>query len=290
MSRSTSAPQRDAIIVERTRDAQHGDFATNIALRLAKSARRNPRELAQAIVAALPANPLVARTEVAGAGFINFFLTKQAYADEIARIHAEGARYGSQHARRRRARARGVRVRQSDRAAARRSWPPGRLRRDPRRTSWMRSGSAWSASITSMTPAGRWTSSPSASGCGISSCAPKSSRFRRTATAATTCRRSRALLLAQEGTRFQRPAAEIAARLPPDAPAGDKEKHIDALIERARELLGGDGFREVLKLVARGDAARHQERSCRVRRRVRSLDFGAGARRQRRHRAGPRAS
>jgi len=91
---SFATPQRDSIIVERTRDAQHGDFATNIALRLAKAARRNPRELAQAIVAALPPNPLVARTEVAGAGFINFFLAKQAYADEIARIHAEGARYG----------------------------------------------------------------------------------------------------------------------------------------------------------------------------------------------------
>src|ERR1700681_907331 len=64
-----SAPRRDAVVVERTRDAQHGDFATNVALRLAKPARRNPRDLAQAIVAALPASALVARAEVAGAGF-----------------------------------------------------------------------------------------------------------------------------------------------------------------------------------------------------------------------------
>src|SRR5580700_3750639 len=89
-----TAPEASQIAVERTRDAQHGDFATNVALRLAKAARRNPRELAQAILAALPPNALVARSAVAGAGFINFFLTKQAYADEIARIHAEGARYG----------------------------------------------------------------------------------------------------------------------------------------------------------------------------------------------------
>ena len=67
-------PAPSAVVVERTRDAQHGDFATNVALRLAKAARRNPRELAAAIVAALPASPLLSRTEVAGAGFINFHL------------------------------------------------------------------------------------------------------------------------------------------------------------------------------------------------------------------------
>ena len=82
------------IVIERTRDTQHGDFATNIALRLAKTARRNPRELAQVIVAALPASALVARTEVAGAGFINFFLSRGAYAQELRRIHELGARYG----------------------------------------------------------------------------------------------------------------------------------------------------------------------------------------------------
>ena len=62
------------MVVERARDPQHGDFASNIAMRLAKGARRNPRELAQAIIAALPANDLVAKAEIAGAGFINFRL------------------------------------------------------------------------------------------------------------------------------------------------------------------------------------------------------------------------
>ena len=87
-------PAAEAVVVERTRDAQHGDFATNVALRLAKAARRNPRELASAIVAALPQSPLLARTEVAGAGFINFHLAPQAYARELAAIHAQGAAYG----------------------------------------------------------------------------------------------------------------------------------------------------------------------------------------------------
>ena len=64
----SEAPEPSAIAVERTRDPKHGDFATNIALRLAKPARRNPRELAQAIITALPANSMVDRTEVAGGG------------------------------------------------------------------------------------------------------------------------------------------------------------------------------------------------------------------------------
>jgi arginyl-tRNA synthetase len=83
-----------AVTVERTRDAQHGDFATNIALRLAKAAGRNPRELAQAIIAALPANSIMARAEIAGAGFINFFLTADAGADTLTRVRELGDRYG----------------------------------------------------------------------------------------------------------------------------------------------------------------------------------------------------
>ena len=88
-------PAASAVVVERTRDAQHGDFASNVAMRLAKVARRNPRELATAIVEALPESPLLARTEVAGAGFINFHLAPLAYARELATIHREGAAYGA---------------------------------------------------------------------------------------------------------------------------------------------------------------------------------------------------
>src|SRR5258708_6026737 len=58
------APEPAAFAVERTRDPKHGDFATNIALRLAKPARRSPRELAQAIIDSLPPNSLVAPTQV----------------------------------------------------------------------------------------------------------------------------------------------------------------------------------------------------------------------------------
>ncbi|TLZ27983.1 MAG: arginine--tRNA ligase, partial [Gammaproteobacteria bacterium] len=90
----TEMPAPPAVVVERTRDSGHGEFTTNLALRLAKAARRNPRELAAAIVAALPASPLLSRTEVAGAGFINFHLAPAAYARELASIHALGSAYG----------------------------------------------------------------------------------------------------------------------------------------------------------------------------------------------------
>src|SRR5207302_10098448 len=76
------------------REAQPGDFSTSAALRFARSARKNPRELAEAIVAALPASPLLERAEVAGAGFINFHLTAAAYARELASLHAQAGAYG----------------------------------------------------------------------------------------------------------------------------------------------------------------------------------------------------
>lgn len=80
--------------VERTRDAAHGDFATNIALQLAKPARKNPRQLAQAIVDCIPASELVTKIEIAGPGFINFHLSPQAYQQELSRIFDLGVAYG----------------------------------------------------------------------------------------------------------------------------------------------------------------------------------------------------
>jgi arginyl-tRNA synthetase len=85
---------RPVVDVERTRDAAHGDFATNIALQLAKPARRSPRQLAQAIVDAIPSSDLISRTEIAGPGFINFHLSPVAYRQELSRIFDLGAVYG----------------------------------------------------------------------------------------------------------------------------------------------------------------------------------------------------
>ncbi len=83
-----------AIELERTRDANHGDFACNLAMRLSKAARRNPRELAQALIAALPASALLSKVEVAGPGFINFHLSPNAYAQELDSVQQQAANYG----------------------------------------------------------------------------------------------------------------------------------------------------------------------------------------------------
>ncbi len=83
-----------AIELERTRDAAHGDFACNLAMRLSKAARRNPRELAQALINALPVNALLSKVEVAGPGFINFHLAPTAYAQALDAVLTQGAAYG----------------------------------------------------------------------------------------------------------------------------------------------------------------------------------------------------
>ena len=85
---------RPIVDVDRTRDPAHGDFATNIALQLAKPARRSPRQLAQAIVDAIPSSDLINKTEIAGPGFINFHLSPAAYRQELSRIFDLGAVYG----------------------------------------------------------------------------------------------------------------------------------------------------------------------------------------------------
>ncbi|HUS25181.1 MAG TPA: arginine--tRNA ligase [Candidatus Binatia bacterium] len=83
-----------AIAIDAARGDQHGDFASNLALVLAKPLRRPPRDLAQALVSHLPASPRVARVEIAGPGFINFFLTADALHAVVPAILAAGSAYG----------------------------------------------------------------------------------------------------------------------------------------------------------------------------------------------------
>ena len=82
--------------IERTRDASHGDFATNIAMRLAKPARKNPREIATSIVAALSDSADVDKIDIAGPGFINFHLSLSAFHAELEVILLQGEKYGRQ--------------------------------------------------------------------------------------------------------------------------------------------------------------------------------------------------
>ncbi|NND47278.1 MAG: arginine--tRNA ligase [Woeseiaceae bacterium] len=82
--------------VERTRDSGHGDFATNIAMRLAKPARRSPREIATSIVAALADSADVDKVDIAGPGFINFHLSASAFHAELQAILLQDEKYGRQ--------------------------------------------------------------------------------------------------------------------------------------------------------------------------------------------------
>jgi arginyl-tRNA synthetase len=83
-----------AVTLERPKTAEHGDYASNLALQLAKSLKRNPRELAQSLIGALPASPWLAKAEVAGAGFINLHLRASAKQRVPGEILREPAAYG----------------------------------------------------------------------------------------------------------------------------------------------------------------------------------------------------
>jgi arginyl-tRNA synthetase len=82
------------VLIERPRDPAHGDFACNLALQLAKRLKKNPRQLAEQIAAAVPADAQVAKLEVAGAGFINIRVAAAAKHTAVSRVLAEGAGYG----------------------------------------------------------------------------------------------------------------------------------------------------------------------------------------------------
>lgn len=86
------------ILLDRPKQAQHGDFACNIAMQLAKELRGNPRAIAQKILDALPASPDLEKAEIAGAGFINLFLTQRYKQQVVSRVLEAGPRYGNSNA------------------------------------------------------------------------------------------------------------------------------------------------------------------------------------------------
>jgi arginyl-tRNA synthetase len=94
------APQQPAslITLERPKQAQHGDFSCPAAMPLAKMLKRSPREVAQALVAALPRSEWLESAEIAGPGFINLRLRAQARQHIVRTVLAEGERYGRSHA------------------------------------------------------------------------------------------------------------------------------------------------------------------------------------------------
>ena len=234
-------------VVERTRDTTHGDFATNVALQLAKAARRKPRELAQAIVAALPASELVARVEIAGPGFINFFLAPQAYQAELLRVLDAGRGYG-----------------RSTLGAGRRVMvefvsanPTGPLHVGHGRHA------AFGASLANVldaagysvyreyyiNDAGRQMDILAASvWLRYLECFGEQFPFPSNGYRGDYLHPIANQLVERAGRTLVRPAADVFADLPPDAPAGDKDVYIDAVIDRAKALLGAEGFRHAFEL------------------------------------------
>ncbi|MEO8308350.1 MAG: arginine--tRNA ligase [Pseudomonadota bacterium] len=238
----------DGLGIERTRDAANGDFATNIAMRLAKIAGLKPRDLAQAIVAALPASPQVQRVEIAGAGFINFFLASDAQADVVRHVHELGDAFG------RNASGGGRKVIVEFVS----SNPTG-----PLHVGHGRHG-AFGASVSNLLDANGYTVHREyyINDAGrqmdilavsiwlryLEACGEKFV-FPANGYKGEYIREISADLLQKVDTRLLRPEGEVFGNLPPDEPeGGDKDAYIDAVVARARMLIGADGFREVLDL------------------------------------------
>lgn len=85
------------ILIERPKLASHGDYACNLAMQLAKPLRKRPRDIAQALIAALPESKVIEKLEIAGAGFINVFITAAAKQQVVHGVLQAGAGYGHSH-------------------------------------------------------------------------------------------------------------------------------------------------------------------------------------------------
>ncbi len=96
---SVAPDQADtAIVLERPKQVAHGDFACNLAMQLARAMKRNPRELAQLLLSEIPKSPFVGKTEIAGAGFINFHLLPAAKLEVVRTVLAQGNAFGRSQA------------------------------------------------------------------------------------------------------------------------------------------------------------------------------------------------
>jgi len=244
------------IPLERSRDRAHGDFASAIALVLAKAARCKPRDLAERIVTALPRSDHIAKVDIAGPGFINFFLAPAAYHAVVEEILERGDTFGRNEL------GGGRRV-QVEFVSAN---PTGPLHVGHGR------GAAFGATVANLldavgyqvhreyyvNDAGRQMNILAASiwlryleHCGERFPFP-SNGYR-----GGYVRDIAARLYAEHGAAYTAPAAHVFDRLPQDevrnedgaiVVPGDKEAHIDALVERARTLLGDHRYRYIFEL------------------------------------------
>ena len=234
--------------VETARDKNHGDFATNIAMKSSKAAGMKPRDLAEHIVRALPDDSAIRQTEIAGPGFINFFVSDASHFDILRVIREQGREFGRQDL------GQGTPI-QVEFVSAN---PTGPLHVGHGR------GAAYGASVADLleaigysvhreyyvNDAGRQMSILALSvwlryleGCGESLTFP-----------ANGYRGDYIIPIAEqlrtdEGNNLHHPATSVFNGLPADEPdGGDKEVYIDALVTRARELIGESAFARVFDL------------------------------------------
>ncbi|NOY61593.1 MAG: arginine--tRNA ligase [Gammaproteobacteria bacterium] len=232
----------------RGRGKEHGDYASNIALMLAKAARCNPRQLAERITDALPQSSQISRVEIAGPGFINFFVTSNAFQQIVVDIHNAGEAFG-------RSTIGNGQVVQVEFVSAN---PTGPLHVGHGR------GAAYGAAVADLlvaagfkvhreyyvNDAGRQMDILAASvwlryleQCGEAIVFP-SNGYR-----GDYVRDIAATIHNAHGNTLRHPAQAVMENLPADAnkdgSGGDKEAHIDALIARAKQLLGNAHYRTV---------------------------------------------
>ena len=234
-------------VIERSKSREHGDYATNIALLLAKPAGMKPRELAEALVANMGDTQHVSKVEIAGPGFINFRISQPCRLATVRRVFELGADYGRQPAD----------SRESVTVEFVSANPNGPLHVGHGR------GAAYGASVANLleaaghkvqreyyvNDAGRqmdilavsvWLRYHELSGVTV--------RFPDNGYKGEYVSEIARALRAKEGDRLRRTAIEISDGLPADeGEGGDKELHVDALIARARQLLGAEDYRVVFE-------------------------------------------
>lgn len=226
------------IQVEHTRDKAHGDFASNVAMTLAKPLKSNPRAIAQQIIDALPDNSDIVKVEIAGPGFINFFVNEESNFHVLHDIFEQGDNFGRQPARNKSVQVEFVSAN-----------PTGPLHVGHGR------GAAYGASVANMleatghtvcreyyvNDAGRQMDILGTSvwlrylqACGEDITFPSNgyqgdyiADYGRE-------------LLEEHGKILHHSVSDVFANVRADAPEGDKEKHIDDLINRAKTLLSDD--------------------------------------------------
>jgi arginyl-tRNA synthetase len=236
------------ITIDRTRDSQHGDFASNLALMLAKPAKANPRQLAEKLIAALPQDAAIIKVELAGPGFINFFIDPTAQFKVISQIHDQGRKFGLSNV------GAGKKV-QVEFVSAN---PTGPLHVGHGR------GAAYGSAVADLlqavgfevhreyyvNDAGRQMDILATSiwlryleDCG------EVVRFPCNAYRGDYVREIAGDIHKNANNEYRRPAELVREDIPPDeTDGGDKEEHIDALIARAKTLLGASLYQDFFQM------------------------------------------